>query len=499
MLYCFAGSVKIFHQLPGNSAEFSMRFDMAGNLIQTTFPSATHITVRRYINESLLSSVVSGDRLSVYEYDSKGVLFSVQHERDISIKTSFSFGNGLLREQRINFDAKSALADAKFSYKYWNDRSMEEQRGRVGGQTIPKVGFYHVPLAGRKMPLGLGNFFFTNSKMNGTTLGDGNAIYHRTDSLVTLSINSREVFSSEYKYNSCNKLKQNQMMLKRSSEFFKQIKSYKYDDAGQLLEVHENTHLWKYEYDPNGNMKKLIFGKTEHKFDYDSWDQLVRYNQAVLSYDSQGRMVKNHKEFNFIYGSNNLLIEASHPQSKKRIFYFYDHLDRLVGWRDNKGRITQFYYSNPENPDLVSHIYVPGEDTLTSLVYDGSGNLIFAQVQEAQYYIISDQMGSPFLFFTKSGNLAKEINRSPFGQVTYDSNPDIDIPLGPSAGIVDPETGLLHIQRKQGSSPFDPFLGVYLVPNWEEMMETVYTPELFMVYRRNGNDPVNNKERAKLG
>ena len=86
------------------------------------------------------------------------------------------------------------------------------------------------------------------------------------------------------------------------------------------------------------------------------------------------------------------MIEATQSRTKKRIVYFYDHLDRLVGRRDDEGRITQFYYSNPEQPYLVSHIYLPREDSLTSLVYDGNGNLIYARVQEAGYYIISDQV-----------------------------------------------------------------------------------------------------------
>ena len=70
------------------------------------------------------------------------------------------------------------------------------------------------------------------------------------------------------------------MLLKRATGFFKQVKGYTYDDSGQVVEVRENNHVWKYKYDGNGNMKKLVFGTTEHVFDYDSWDQLVRYNQG---------------------------------------------------------------------------------------------------------------------------------------------------------------------------------------------------------------------------
>ena len=489
----------MFHKLPGNSGQFSVRFDQTGRRLQTTYPSGSHIVLRRYTAAGRLARVVSGDRETVYAYNDdvssgkKPLTASVVHQqRDVSVKTKFVFMQqengprgggvvggggeeeeeeggayrrqrkaGLLTEQRINFDAKSALADAKFSYKYRNDLTLMERRGRIGGQTIPRVGLFPLPPSssssslssqGNRQPGGgnnreHGNFYLT---ANGSRLTDGNAIYQRTDTLVTLSIGGREVFSAELAYNGCNRLRQNAMMLKRSSEFFKQVKEYGYDAAGQITEVRENNHVWKYEYDANGNMKKLIFGKTEHVFDYDSWDQLVRYNTAVLAYDAQGRMVKNHKEWNFVYGSGNLLVEASCRQNKKqqRMVYYYDHLDRLVGWRgDERGQITQFYYSLTARPYLVSHIYLPREDTLTSLVYDAADNLVYARVQEAGYYIVSDQTGAPFLFFTRSGNLAKEVNRSPYGQITYDSNPEIVIPLGPGGSIVDPATGLLHVQR----------------------------------------------------
>jgi len=492
--------VRVFHGIPGVTGEFSLRFDIRGNRIETVYPEGSPITLIKTTEDGNPAQIVAGDRVSNLEYTVDGLLSGVQHIRDISIRTRIRFIQfGVMAEQRINFDAKSALADAKFSYDYWNNLNIQGIKGRIGGQQIPRVGFYQTPTQDGKIPNESGNFYYSLDSVNGTKLSDGNAIYLRTESLVTLSINTRDVFTAEYKFNSCNKLQETKMLLKRSSGFFKQTKKYSYDDAGQLVEVQENTFLWKYEYDRNGNMKNLVFGKTVHAFEYNAWDQLVRYNTAELSYDGKGKLVKNHKQFQFKYGSNNLLIEASHARTRKKIFYFYDHLDRLVGRRDDEGRITQFYYSNPETPYLVSHIYLPREDSITSLVYDAESNLIFAQVHQDQYYIISDQTGAPFLFFSHSGNLVKEVNRSPFGQITYDSNPELSIPLGPGGGIVDPDTGVLHLQGNQGSTAFDPFLGIYLVPAWEDMLENIYKPELFHAYRRNGNDPVNSPLRFAQG
>ena len=118
------------------------------------------------------------------------------------------------------------------------------------------------------------------------------------------------------------------MLLKRSSGYFKQTKHFSYDDDGQILEVRENNHLWKYEYDANGNMKKLIFGKNVHKFEYNEADQLVGYNKARIVYDSLGRIVMHYKKTQFSYGSGNLLTEVTLSPSRN-IRYYYDHMDRL--------------------------------------------------------------------------------------------------------------------------------------------------------------------------
>ena len=51
------------------------------------------------------------------------------------------------------------------------------------------------------------------------------------------------------------------------------------------------------------------------------------------------------------------------------------------------------------------------------------------------YYVVCDSVGTPFLYFSPSGSLAKEVGRSPYGHTTYDSNPSIRIPIGMFGGI----------------------------------------------------------------
>ena len=176
----------------------------------------------------------------------------------------------------------------------------------------------------------LGVFTVVSRGLNGTVLADSRVRFTKADNSVGLFIRNNEVFRAEYSYNDCNKLSEVQMLLKRSSGYFKQTKQFSYDDDAQILEVKENNHVWRYEYDQNGNMIKLKFGTSQHQFDYNENDQLVFYNGAKIQYDGLGRVVSNYKKMQFHYGSGSLLSEVTLTQAGgRKINYFYDHLDRL--------------------------------------------------------------------------------------------------------------------------------------------------------------------------
>ena len=236
---------------------------------------------------------------------------------------------GVLSDQRINFDAKSAFADAKFSFDTDSNLNIKRVKGRIGGQSIARVGLY-LGKENTKHLQDIGYFSLESQGLNGSILSDGNVRYSRGDNFLGLSIGNSEVFRAELSYNQCNKLEEVQMLLKRSNGYFKQTKKFTYDDDGQILEVQENKNVWKYEYDQNGNMHKLMFGPDQHVFDYDENDLLVRYNQGKIGYDSLGRITKHYKKMQFSYGTGNLLNEVILVQiGGRKINYFYDHMDRL--------------------------------------------------------------------------------------------------------------------------------------------------------------------------
>ncbi|CAG7820594.1 unnamed protein product [Allacma fusca] len=52
----------------------------------------------------------------------------------------------------------------------------------------------------------------------------------------------------------------------------------------------------------------------------------------------------------------------------------------MVTRKDNYGNVTQYFYTHPENPSLITHIYNPRDGRLMTLMYDDRSHLIFAQI-----------------------------------------------------------------------------------------------------------------------
>ena len=160
-------------------------------------------------------------------------------------------------------------------------------------------------------------------------------------------------------------------------------------------------------------------------YDYNGF-VIGHINGGIISYNSRGNVA---------------LINANGNQ----IEYLYDHNGRLVAKFKNED-ISQYFYAHENKPGLLSHVYKPREGSLISLVYDHQDRLIFMSRDTQEFYIVSDRSGSPLLAITPEGIIMKEITRTPYGKVTYDSNRNLDIPIGFHGGIYDDDVQLIHFQ-----------------------------------------------------
>lgn len=169
--------------------------------------------------------------------------------------------------------------------------------------------------------------------------------------------------------------------------------------------------------------------------------------------------------------------------------YYYDHQRRLIGRRDHHGNVTQFFYGNAQRPHQVTHIFSPRDLRLTTLTYDESDHLMHFQILRHRYYVATaDRCGTPSVIFSQKGEVVRELVRSPYGHVVYDSNPYLYMPVDWCGGIADPATGQVHIQ---GDRIYDPLIGQWLNPEWKRATQMTYRPEMVHLYRLPGNDPVN--------
>lgn len=124
-----------------------------------------------------------------------------------------------------------------------------------------------------------------------------------------------------------------------------------------------------------------------------------------------------------------------------------------------------------------------------TLAYDESDHLMHVQILRHRYYIATgDKCGTPSVVFSQQGELVRELVRSPYGHVVYDSNPYLYMPIDWCGGIADPATGQVHVR---GDRIYDPLIGQWLNPEWRRAVDMNYQPESVHLYRLPGNDPIN--------
>ncbi|XP_071524011.1 teneurin-a-like [Panulirus ornatus] len=300
-------------------------------------------------------------------------------------------------------------------------------------------------------------------------------------------MHNMEVFKLQIFYNPDGKITQTKTFTRNyHTKPYTNTRNYTYDADGQLISV-EAKEPWSFSYDANGNMLSLTYSTNTIPMKYDSQDRIVKFGEGVYRYDSRGAIVQNAREVTYHYNARGLLVRAA-KSGRFNIRYLYDHEDRLVARKDNFGNVTQFLYTDQRHPDKVTHIYSPRDGNLITLVYDDRGHIIFAQVYRNKYYIATDECGTPLMVFNQYGEVVREMMRSPYGHIMYDSNPYLYLPVDYCGGLLEIRTELVHMP---GGRIYDPLIGQWLSPAWGDVLPNLLTPAKLSLYRFNGNDPIN--------
>lgn len=96
--------------------------------------------------------------------------------------------------------------------------------------------------------------------------------------------------------------------------------------------------------------------------------------------------------------------------------------------------------------------------------------------------------------FDVSGNIVKEITRTPFGGLRKDSHPDLYIPVDFHGGILDPHTRLIYLDKKW----YDPSVGQWITPDWERLSSRLSYPTDIFIYRFQNNDPISSSSAQNI-
>ncbi|WP_161804433.1 RHS repeat-associated core domain-containing protein [Lysinibacillus xylanilyticus] len=199
--------------------------------------------------------------------------------------------------------------------------------------------------------------------------------------------------------------------------------TFSYDEEGNLAQkVEKNGDTWKYEYNGNGMMSKVI--KPDR-------------TEVTFKYDSLGRRIEkssNEKTMHFIWDGNTILNEY-YLQDNSDIF---ENLDEY--YSQNKSQI-------PDN--LVTWVF--NEGFIPSAKITSEGN----------YSIFSDYLGTPVEAYDEQGKKVWSAELDIYGRVMEFTGEEHFIPYRCQGQYHDVETGLYYNRFRY----YSPKEGTYTQPD----------------------------------
>ncbi|PNF20246.1 Teneurin-m [Cryptotermes secundus] len=485
------GFFKYQYFSPMNHHPYEILYNDDGQILFKVYPHQSGKVVYIYDQNGKLETILAGLSSIHYTYqESTSLVNSIDIiEPNFELKQEYKHQAGILKDERLKYGSKSGLDNAHFRYQYDGYTRISGIDVEINGKELPQLrlkynqnlGMLEIVSDLRIYRNTLNRSVMQDSSKQFLTITDYDS-HGRIKSLL-INIKSFDVYRLELDYDKRNRIKTQKLKIGATSS----TDQVTYNADGHVMEVIGNGN-WKYVYDENGNVIGVIEQGEKISLGYDSGDRVVQYGDVEFnSYDEQGFVVRRGEQ-KYRYNSRAQLIHAF-ERDKFQTWYFYDDRGRLISWHDELGNVTQYFYANPSTPDLISHIHFPKTGRTFQLLYNDHDVLITVETSEQRCYVASDPNGSPLALFDTNGNIVKEIRRTPFGKVTKDSKPDFYIPVDFHGGLLDPNTGLVYLNKRL----YDPVVGQWMTPAWEELANQLTTPTDVFIYRFNNNDPINRR------
>ncbi|KAL0106849.1 hypothetical protein PUN28_015411 [Cardiocondyla obscurior] len=497
------GFYKYQYYSPTNRHPYEILYNDDGQILAKVYPHQSGKVAYVYDHAGKLETTLAGLSSIHYTYqETTSLVRSIDiNEPNFEMRIEYKYHAGIVKDEKIKFGSKSGMDNAHYRYQYDGNARISGIEVDINGKQLPQLRLKYNQNLG--VLEGVGDLRIYRNLFNRSVMQDSSKQFftvtdydeHGRVKTVLINIRSFDVFRMELEYDNRNRIKMRKLTIGKESmekKEWSRMEKITYNADGHVLEVADTENNWQYAYDENGN----VIGVTEHNekiaLGYDSGDRVNQYGDVEFnSYDGRGFVVIR-GEHKYRYNSRGQLIHAS-EHKKFQIWYYYDDRGRLVSMNDDRENITQFFYANPKTPDLITHVHFPKSSKTFRFLYDSRDFLMTVETSEQRFYVATDQNGSPLALFDTNGNLIKEMRRTPFGKIIKDTNPDFYLPIDFHGGLFDPNTKLIYLNKRL----YDPTVGQWMTPAWEQMANELTTPTDIFIYRFRNNDPINFKQNVE--
>ncbi|CAH2092375.1 unnamed protein product [Euphydryas editha] len=489
------GYFKYQYFSPMNRHPYEILYNDDGHILAKIFPHQSGKILYVYDSTGKLETILAGASAIRYVYhENTHLVKNVEiTDPDYELRQDYKYHAGILKDEKMKFNSKSGLNNAHFKYQYDGNARLSTIDMNINSKEMPQLRLKYNQNLG--ILEGVSDLRIYRNTFNRSVMQDTSKQYftitdyddHGRIKTVLMNIKSFDVFRLELEYDARNRIRSRKMMIGDTSS--NERVSYNYD--GHLMEVVGSEDDWKYVYDENGNIIGIIEHGEKRYLGYDIGDRVVQYGDIEFSsYDGRGFVIRRGEQ-KYRYNSRGQFVHAF-ERDKFQMWYYYDDRNRLVAWKDDKDNITQFFYTNPQSPNLITHVHYPKTEKTVRLLYDQRDFLTCIETEDQRFYVATDHIGSPLVVFDVNGEIIKEIKRSPFGKIVKDTNPGFNVPVDFQGGILDYNTNLVYLENRL----YDPVVGQWMTPSWEHLATKLSLPTDIFIYRFRNNDPINRDQNV---